>query len=267
MRKALMGFALLFVAAPLAAQDHRFTRELRSGERMEIENINGSVTVSQGTGRTALVEVTKVVKEGNGDLVKAVMEANLGAMRVCTIYLNRDPNRTTCRGENSNSSRNGRRSEFQVEMNYVVRVPAGVTIDVETVNGNVVLRGLDTPASVETVNGNIEFEAVGAHRLETVNGRIMARLTGAGWSGSLDIETVNGTVDLTLPANFAANVSGETVNGGVSSDFPITIEGRWGPKSFRGTINGGGSRCLTLETVNGAIRLRRQSERLQRLKD
>lgn len=258
MRKALMGFALLLLAAPLAAQEQRFTRELRAGERMEIANINGSVTVSQGTGRTALVEVTKIVKEGNGNLVKAVMEESQGVMRVCTIYLNRDPNRSTCRGENSNSSRNGRRSEFHVEMNYVVRVPAGVAIDVETVNGGVVLRGLDTPASVATVNGGIEFDAAGAHRLETVNGQIKARLTRADWSGSLDIETVNGSVDLTLPASFAADVSGETVNGGVTSDFPITIEGRWGPKSFRGSINGGGSRTLNIETVNGTIRLRRQ---------
>ena len=119
--------------------------------------------MSQGNGRTALVEVTKVVKEGDGDLVKAVMEESQGGMRVCTIYLNRDPNRTTCRGENSNSSRNGRRSEFQVEMNYVVRVPAGVVVDIETVNGGVVLRGLDTPASVATVNGGIEFDAAGGY--------------------------------------------------------------------------------------------------------
>lgn len=258
MRKAMVGFALLFLTAPLAAQDYRFTKELRVGDRMEIDNINGSVEVTQGTGRTALVEVTKIVKEGNGDLVKAVMEESQGVMRVCTIYLNRDPNRTTCNGDNSNSSRNGRRSEFQVELNYVVRVPAGVVVNVETVNGGVTLRGLDTPASVATVNGSIEFDAAGALRLETVNGQIRARLTRADWSGSLDIETVNGSVDLTLPASFAANVSGETVNGGVTSDFPITIEGRWGPKSFRGSINGGGTRSLNIETVNGAIRLRRQ---------
>jgi DUF4097 and DUF4098 domain-containing protein YvlB len=249
----MVGFALLVLAAPLAAQDYRFTRELRAGDRMEIENINGSVEVTQGSGRTALVEVTKTVKRGNGDLVKAVMEESRGMMRVCTIYLNQDPDRTSCRGNNSQ-----RGNEFQVEMTYVVQVPAGVAVEINTVNGGVVLTGLDTPASVSTVNGSIEFTAAGAHSLETVNGQIRARLTRADWAGSLDIETVNGSVDLTLPASFAAEVSGETVNGRVNSDFPITIEGRWGPKSFRGTINGGGSRSLNIETVNGAIRLRRQ---------
>lgn len=258
MRKALWGLAMVAVAAPVAAQEQRFTKELRAGERIEIANINGEVEVSQGTGRTAVVEVTKTVKEGDGNLVKAVMEEGAGLMRVCTIYLTRDPNRTTCSGDNSSNWGEGRRNRLNVEMRYVVRVPTGVAIEVETVNGGVVLRGLDTPASVETVNGSIEFEAAGAHRLETVNGQIRARLTGATWQGTLDIETVNGSIDLTLPASFSADVRGETVNGGVSSDFPITIEGRWGPKSFRGTIGSGGGRTLSLETVNGAIRLRRQ---------
>jgi hypothetical protein len=258
MRKAIVGFALLLLAAPLAAQDYRFSRELRAGDRMEIENINGSIEVTQGSGRTALVEVTKIVRQGDGNLVKAVMEESQGLMRVCTIYLNRDPDRTTCRGDNSNSTRNGRRNAFQVEMKYVVRVPPGVVVNVEAVNGEVSLHGIDTPASVSTVNGGIEFDAAGAHRLETVNGQIRARFSRADWTGSLDIETVNGSVDLTLPASFAAELRGETVNGGITSDFPVTIEGRWGPKSFRGSINGGGSRTVNIETVNGAIRLRRQ---------
>lgn len=258
MHKGLWGLALVALTAPLAAQDHRFTKELRAGERIELENINGPVEVTQGTGRTAVVEVTKTVKAGDGNLVKAIMEEGSGWMRVCTIYLNRDPDRSTCRGENNTSGGGNRRGRLDVEMSYVVRVPAGVAVEVETVNGNVVLRGLDTPASVETVNGSIDFDAAGAHRLETVNGQIRARLTGTGWQGTLSVETVNGGIDLTLPANFAADVHGETVNGGIQSDFPMTIEGRWGPKSFRGTIGGGGGRTLSLETVNGGIRLRRQ---------
>ena len=61
---------------------------------------------------------------------------------------------------------------------------------------------------------------------------------------------------LTFPANFDAELSGETVNGGVSSDFPVTIEGKWGPKSFTGQIGRGGRR-LSVETVNGGITLKK----------
>ena len=253
LRQLTMGLALMVTAAPLAAQETRFSREMQPGDRLEIENINGEITVTQGSGRTAEIVVTKRVKEGNGDLVKAILEEGSGFVRVCTIYLNRDPNRSTCRGENSvNNNRRGER--LSVEMDYQVRVPAGARLEVDNVNGNATLRGLGTPASVATVNGNIDFDGVGAHTLETVNGNISARFGGGQLDGGLTIETVNGRVELTFPAGLNADIHGETVNGSVTSDFPITIEGKWGPKDFSGRIGSGGPR-ISIETVNGSVKL------------
>lgn len=257
MRTSLLTLALLAAASPLAAQDYRFTKEMRSGDRLELQNINGEISVTQGSGRTMTVEVEKVVKRGNGDLVKAIMEEGSGYVRVCTIYLNRDPNRSTCSGDNSNNVRRGERLE--VEMHYTVRAPAGVAVEVESVNGGVTVRGIDTPGSVETVNGSIDFDGVGAHHLETVNGKISANFSRADWTGTLDISTVNGGVDLTLPANLSAEIRGETVNGGIDvGDFQVTISGKWGPKSFRGTVGGGGGRVINIDTVNGGITLRKR---------
>jgi len=249
--------ALALGATPAMAQDYRFTHELRPGDRLEIDNINGSIEVTQGSGTTALVEVHKTVKRGDGNLVKAIMETEGGVMRVCTIYLNRDPNRTTCRGENNNSRRGAGRADFEVEMRYVVRVPGRVRAEVESVNGGIRIRGLDAPASASTVNGSIDFEGAGANELETVNGRIRAVLNRAEWTGDLNVETVNGGIDISLPAGFAGEIRGSTVNGGIDTgNFPVQVEGRWGPKSFRGTINGGGNRVLNLETVNGGVKIR-----------
>ncbi len=257
MRKLMLTTGLLVAALPLAAQDYRFTKEMRSGDRLAIENINGPITVTQGTGRTMSVMVTKTVKRGDGNLVKAIMEETGGTVRVCTIYLNRDPNRSTCRGDNSVSQRRGDR--FEVEMSYEVRVPSGVALEVESVNGNVSVRGVDTPASVETVNGTIDFDGAGAHNLETVNGRVTASFTRADWTGTVSIETVNGAVSLTLPSNLSAELRGETVNGAIDvGDFQVTVSGRWGPKEFRGTVGGGGSRVISIETVNGSITLKKQ---------
>ncbi len=257
MRSSLVTMALLLAATPLAAQDYHFTKEMRAGDRLELQNINGEISVTQGSGRAMTVEVTKTVKRGNGDLVKAIMEEGSGYVRVCTIYLNRNPDRSTCSGDNNNSGRRGERLE--VTMAYTVRAPAGVRVDVESVNGSVVLRGIDTPGSVETVNGEIEFDGVGAHHLETVNGRIRAAFSQARWTGTLDISTVNGGVDLTLPSDLSAEIRGETVNGGIDvGDFQVTISGKWGPKSFRGSIGGGGDRVINIETVNGGITLRKR---------
>lgn len=257
MRKLLLTTGLVLAAMPLAAQEYRFNKEMRPGDRLAIENINGPIEVTQGSGRAMTVEVFKTVKRGDGTLVKAVMEESGGVVRVCTIYLNRDPDRTTCRGDNSNSTRRGDR--FEVEMRYVVRAPQGVAVDVESVNGHVSVRGVDTPASVETVNGNIDFDGAGAHHLETVNGRVTATFTRADWNGTVSIETVNGPVSLTLPANLNAELRGETVNGGIDvGNFKVTVSGRWGPKEFRGTVGNGGGRVISIETVNGSITLKQR---------
>lgn len=255
MRTWMLMFVAVVAATPLAAQDYRFTKEMAAGSRLVIDNINGDVSATQGTGRTAEIVVTKSVTRGDGNLVKAVLEEDNGVIRVCTIYLNRNPGRKTCSGDYNDSWR--RRERLNVEMTYVVRVPVGVRLDAETVNGSVSVIGLDAPVRAETVNGGVEFEGTAATALATVNGQIRGVFTRASWEGTLRIETVNGKIDLAFPAGLNAEVSGETVNGGINTEFPITIEGKWGPKSFRGIIGSGG-RSLKVETVNGGITLRKR---------
>ena len=254
MRMKTIALATVVLAAPLGAQESRFTKDMPAGNRLIIENINGEVRVTQGSGRTAEVVVTKDVRRGDGNLVKAIMEETDGGIRVCTIYLNKNPNRTSCKGDNNNSW--GGKDKLEVTMTYVVKVPAGVRLDVGTVNGSVNVSGLDAPVEIETVNGSVYFEGASAKSLSTVNGQVKGIFTKASWEGELQIETVNGGVDLTFPAGLNARVSGETVNGGITSQFPVTIEGKWGPKALKGTIGTGGS-VLTIETVNGGITLRK----------
>lgn len=256
MRRLLALGLLVFVAIPLAAQEEtRFTPAIKADGRLAISNINGSVTVTRASGSMAEVVVTKTVKKGDGNLVKAIMEERDGVVRVCTIYLNRDPDRTTCAGRNS--IERGQGKELEVEMRYDVRVPSGVVFEGSTVNGGLSVQGLDRPAAITTVNGTITFDGAGASELQTVNGAITASFNRADWSGTGTIQTVNGAITLTLPGDANLAVSGSTVNGGVTSDFPVTTTGRWGPTRFTGTIGAGG-RTLELETVNGAITIRKK---------
>jgi Putative adhesin len=261
MRQTLLIIGLIAAAAPLAAQDYHFSRQLAQGARLEIDNINGPIDVTPATGRTAEVTVTKIVKEGDGALVKAIMEQDGGGMRVCTIYLNRDAGRNSCNGNNSDNSNDrnsrSRSTRLDVEMRYLVRVPVGALLTVDNVNGNVSITGAGVESKIATVNGDIRFDGIGASSLETVNGKIVGAFSRASWEGTMDVQTVNGSVELTFPAGLNANVSGEVVSGSINSDFPITIEKGFGPKSFSGRIGTGGRR-LKIETVNGAIRLVRR---------
>src|SRR5262249_29640814 len=70
------------------------------------------------------------------------------------------------------------------------------------------------------------------------------------------VETTNGGLNVTLPASAAFELRAATTNGNIRTDFPVTIEGTFGPKNVSGTVGGGG-RELKLATTNGGIEIRK----------
>ena len=67
----------------------------------------------------------------------------------------------------------------------------------------------------------------------------------------------DGSVAIYVPAQFDANFRFDTVHGGIDSDFPMTISGRWGPRHASGKIGNGG-RDVRASCVNGSIELHKQ---------
>ncbi|HEY2824976.1 MAG TPA: DUF4097 family beta strand repeat-containing protein [Gemmatimonadales bacterium] len=237
------------------SSDYRFTPTLRAGQRLDLSNIDGSITVTQSRGTATEIVVHKIVRRGNGDLVKAVMEETAAGVRVCAVYLNRSGDGDGCDGHHG---RNNERSEpLDVDLNFEVGIPPGVELGVRSVDGSVVARGIDTPASIHTVDGDITFDGVAPDGLNTVDGKISVTITNAKWDHDVTLRSVDGDVDVTLSPGLSVAITGETVDGNVHADFPVTLAGKWGPRSFRATVGDGSSRELRIHTVDGSIRLHR----------
>jgi DUF4097 and DUF4098 domain-containing protein YvlB len=145
--------------------------------------------------------------------------------------------------------------ENDVSVEFTVRIPAGVRLAARTVNGSVEASSLQSDVEARSVNGRIALSTTGIASAQTVNGSIDASLGQRVWTEPLRFNTVNGSIDLNLPSGIDADLRAETLNGGVSSDFPITIRGWQRRRRIAGTIGNGG-RELDLHTVNGSIRLR-----------
>jgi DUF4097 and DUF4098 domain-containing protein YvlB len=143
-----------------------------------------------------------------------------------------------------------------VNVEFRVKVPAGVRFVGRTVNGGIEARGITADAEAHTVNGGVRLEATGAARAETVNGGITARLGRTDWTGALKLNTVNGGIEMTMPEGLNTDVKASTVNGDIQTDFPLTVTGRISRRKLDGTIGSGG-RLLELGTVNGGIALRK----------
>ena len=242
---------------PIPAQapdpDYRFSRALRAGQELRVSNIDGTVTVSRASGGTAEVLVTKRVIRGNGDLVKAILEETDAGIRVCTVYLDTPSDDL----DGCSSQRHGRHHEaLEVEMRYEVRLPAGVELNVATVDGDIVVSGLAARARLSTVDGNVMVRGRAPERISTVDGDIELEAEGA-LPDAMRLSTVDGNVRMNFPADAGFEIEATTVDGEMTSDFPITIKGKWGPRTMRGSV-GNGRTHIRLSTVDGDVQITRQ---------
>lgn len=253
MRLTLVFPLLLFAAQPVSAQDFKWNGALATGKTLEVRGINGEIHASPASGREALVTAVKRARKSDPEDVEIKVVEHADGVTICAVYPSRRsgrPNECLPGGEGRNDSRDN-----DVEVDFEVKVPAGVIFEGATVNGDVQADDLAGDAYVTTVNGDVDVSAAGTARGTTVNGSITARLGRGDWKGNLKFTTVNGGITVTLPKGTGTDVEASTVNGSVDSDFPITVQGRMNPRTLRGRIGEGG-RMLDLTTVNGSIRLR-----------
>lgn len=250
---ATLAAGLFLVSAGEApAQERTFdwSGELAAGQTLEVKGVNGSVNARPASGSGAAV---RAEIEGHGDDpsdVRVEVVEHGGGVTLCAVYPGGD-NRCAPGDEGNLSS-----EDSDVEVRFDVRVPEGVNFTGRTVNGAVDVGDLDGDVVARTVNGAVRVATAGAATAHTVNGTIEAEMGALSGGGPYRFETVNGGITLTLPEGAGADVEARTLNGSISTDFPLTVQGRFGPRSLQGTIGGGGPE-LRLETTNGSIELRR----------
>jgi DUF4097 and DUF4098 domain-containing protein YvlB len=251
---------LLLTAAVLAAlqgtaqdPEFRWTGNLAAGKTLEVRGINGNVSAAATSGRGASVTALKRSRRSDISSVEIRVEEHADGVIICAVY----PAQRDNEGCSERRHRNGRDNDNNdVSVNFTVQVPAGVKFVGRTVNGNVEANGLGADASISTVNGNVEVSTSGMAEATTVNGNVNVTVGRADWAGSAEFHTVNGDVTVALPGSASTEVTASTVNGDISTDFPLTVQGRFGPRRLSGTIGRGG-RTLSLKTVNGSIAIER----------
>lgn len=252
---ALLAAAVV-TTAPLSAQETRFTHALARGETLSLSNIDGDIRITPASGRTAEIIARKTVRKGNGALVKAVMEESAEGIRVCTLYLDdTDDDRTSCTGRRGRN-RNSERAPLDVEMAYEVRLPEGAALQVATVDGNIHVSDLTGRATITTVDGDVLVSGRAPESISTVDGAIDVTVTEMPKAG-MHYRTVDGAITVRVPSGVGLNVTGSSVDGTFTSDFPLTTAGKWGPRQMSGTVGDGGP-ALRLSTVDGAIRLQKR---------
>ncbi len=150
----------------------------------------------------------------------------------------------------------GRRENWHVS--YRLTVPNRTSLSLLSNNGGISLSDVDGDIEFRTVNGGVSLTRVAGNvRGRTNNGGVDVDLEGSTWNGNgLDVETQNGGVRISIPANYSARLETGTVNGRMNIDFPVTVQGRMG-RSIEAQLGSGGP-LIKVRTSNGGVNIRRK---------
>lgn len=275
----MLTLLLALTAVAPQAQDFSWSGELRNDQRVSLQNIVGEVRVERASGRR--VEVVASKRSGRyGDPRDVVITARESArgVQICVRYPGMrerqdQGDRDGCRTESE--GRDGNRNRNDTEVNFVVRLPAGVMIDAATISGNVVAADLSGDATVTSVSGDVMVTGFTGNQLEatTVSGDVALRgirgrrieaetvsgnveFEGAlDRSGRYDFTTLSGRVLVDLPAGSGAEIEASTFSGRLRMPEGMAAESNRRRNRTSGRLGTGGA-SLNLESFSGSVEVR-----------
>ncbi|HEX8392836.1 MAG TPA: DUF4097 family beta strand repeat-containing protein [Longimicrobium sp.] len=262
-------------AATAGQEDFRWSGRVARGRQIEIKGLFGDVRAEPATGDE--VQVTGRRRGPNAAQVRIVVDQNDEGVTICTIYPGSDGDddrraENDCDGDRD-GDHNGTVDSDDARIDWVVRVPAGVTFSAGTIDGNITAEGLRGPVAAASVSGDVTVSTSGSARAATVSGDVIASFGEVG-DEEMEFASVSGNVLLRLASGVNASVQAQTLSGQIESDFDLrrgsmtdsdddddndrggmNIDIRIG-RQARGDIGRGG-RELSVTTVSGDIRLER----------
>jgi len=253
--------AALGCAAPGCMAQDKLTVPLSSpGQPVTIKAsfVNGGVTVTVGSGQ----QVT-VTQEGSGRREHARSDAPPGMHRI-------DAGRNGLDIEEDHNVVTIRPRGWSQGGNLVIETPVNTSLQIKTVNGgHIDVTGINGDLDLQETNGAINLKNVsGSVVAHSLNGAITAALDRVSPDKPMSFTSLNGKIDVTLPAATKARLRLKTDNGSIYTDFDVKLEptsasvedsrsngGKYRIRLDRtmfGTINGGGPEYL-FQTMNGSI--------------
>ncbi len=156
-----------------------------------------------------------------------------------------------------------------------IRAPRRTSVHANLVNGgDVSIRNVTGEHELQNVNGDVEATDVsGSAVLNSTNGDVRATFAAVAADRPMSFTSFNGDVDVSLPANLAADLLVTSQQGDVFTDFdfverqnPTEVQrnrdasGRYRMRMQRETryAIGGGGRDIQLRTFNGDIMIRKR---------
>ena len=228
---------LLTPASPAPPPEElRQTHPLPGEGRLRLENHSGEIRIIGWKRDEVRLEAVK----------RADTAAHLSAVRIEVTQTN-DGLRIATRQPPQHPAR----------VDYTLHVPRRTRLEkVSTVSGDILVQSVRGGVTASTVNSDVvATDVAGDVRLRSVNGQVKATVAEVSEGQSVDLATVNGSVWIELPGDASLSVSALTVNGVITSGFPVKVKQRFPAGGFLLDRVGAGSVKVVARSVNGNIRI------------
>ncbi len=241
------------VSSATITKDFKQSFLLSLDGNVNIQNVNGNIVVESWDQDSVEVFAEIEVKAGNRLTAEEFMEEVHMEIDYRPNRLSVKPDYPKAEGGSSFWDWIFGRSKPQVNVQFNIKVPSKMNLDLESVNGKVHIENTEGEFRLRTTNGPILANQVtGSIRGRTVNGSLHIQIVHMSQTDEVVLQTTNGNIDLALPETIQADIDVSTVNGRISTDFPLEVQGSMNSKKIRGQIRGGGG-LIDLSTVNGGI--------------
>ncbi len=264
----LAGALALLAAGPVAAE--KLTVPLSDPAKpaeIEVSLVMGSIRVIGAAVQEVTIEAV-ARDEGEDDSEPAIAgkKARGGMRRIPNTAMGleaeEDHNKVSISAES-----------WARAVDLKITVPAASSATLSTVNdGDIEIENVDGELDLHNTNGEVHAKDVkGPVSAATVNGDVSVAFKRSAAPAPMAFSTLNGDIDVTLPAEFKADVRLRSDNGEIYADFEIALGatkpdieekhegGRYRlvvAREMTGKINGGGPE-IRLQTFNGDLLLRR----------
>ncbi|HEV3512394.1 MAG TPA: DUF4097 family beta strand repeat-containing protein [Candidatus Sulfotelmatobacter sp.] len=213
------------------------TYAISADGRVELDNINGAAHISAWDRNEVKVDAVKFADTKEKlENIKIEVDSGKDSLSIQTKY-----------PEHGGSHNNPGGVE------YTLTVPRTVRLDeIKLINGSLDVSGVSGEVRASCINGRLEArDLAGRAALSTVNGRLVANFQQLA-GHTVELNSVNGSIDLTIPSDSNANVEASTVSGGIHNDFGLRVSHHFVGHNLSGELGTGGTH-IHLSDVNGGI--------------
>ena len=231
----------------IVTEEFHHTYPLAADGRIDLQNINGAVHITAWDQNEVKVDAVKSAHSDKGLKDTEIrVNASANSISIETHYVK----------ENDGWSEHNNFASVE----YTLMVPRKARLDeIKLINGALEVAGVQGEVHASCVNGRLSARGLGGEaRLATINGKLDANFERA--AARVELSSVNGGIDLTLPSDAKASIEADTVHGGIDNDFGLHAnDHHFVGHDLRGELGGGGAE-IRLNNVNGTIDIHHASD-------